>query len=143
MNDSSKTSDSRTPVTVKITLLLVFLNVVIWAGFAFFVAIGGHPSYLQLGWMRWAMAVLSLITAAVLFLFGYFLWKRYKLACSLAIALLAGIVVIIFFDDIGWVDLIVMLGTAIPLIFLIKDRAWYHKRLPRKTNIIQENNHDH
>lgn len=113
------------PLSVKVCLFLLLLIALLWASFGVFVALNGHPSYSHMGLFKWIMAVLTFFAALILFVLWFLLRKRFKPAWYLAVMMLAATTLAGLFDDIGWIDVVVMLGSVIPLALLIKDRKWY------------------
>jgi hypothetical protein len=71
------------------------------------------------------MAALAVLTAASLALLGRYLAERNRLAFWLTLALLGAIIVVIFFDQVGPADLIVVALTGLPLVLLLRSRSWY------------------
>lgn len=114
-----------TPVTVKLTLILIFTMAAIWLIFGLIVALGWHPNYSATGIFRWVMAVCSAAAAVILIGLGLLLHKKFRPAWYLSVILLALMTLANLFDDMGWIDLLVMAGSLLPLILLIKDRKWY------------------
>ena len=80
-----------------------------------------------MGLFKWIMAGFTFFAALVLLVLWFLLRKRVKPAWYLAVMMLAATTLAGLFDDIGWIDVLVMLGSAIPLVLLIKDRKWYLK----------------
>ena len=114
-----------TPVTVKLTLILIFTMAAIWLIFGLIVALGWHPNYNATGIFRWVMAVCSAAAAVILIGLGLLLSKKSRPAWYLSVILLVLMTLANLFDDMGWIDLLVMAGSLLPLILLIKDRKWY------------------
>jgi lysylphosphatidylglycerol synthetase-like protein (DUF2156 family) len=115
------------PFTVKLTLFFVLLNAIIWLAFGFIIALGLHPALPDQPLIRWGMAIISLLTAVFLALMFIHLDKPKKSAYTLSLAFFVAAAVITIFDDFGWIDLVVVVINLIPLILLLKDRAWYLK----------------
>jgi len=59
----------------------------------------------------------------------FLLRKRWKPAWFLTVIALGFMTIAIIFDQVGWVDVALMLGSAIPLVLLIIDRKWYLKTI--------------
>lgn len=125
MNKQTDSEISRTPLSVKVCLFLLLLIALLWASFSIYVALDGHPSYSHMGLFKWIMAGLTFFAALVVLVLWFLLRKRGKPAWYLAVMVLAATTLAGLFDDIGWIDVLVMLGSAIPLVLLIKDRKWY------------------
>jgi presenilin-like A22 family membrane protease len=107
---------------------LIFLNSLVWAAFGVIVALGKHPSYQELGKWSWVMAVMFFGVTGTLLLLCYFLRKGSRIAYHFVVALLTAATIIIFFNDVGLIDLIVLILTVAPLVLLIKDQKWYLRR---------------
>ncbi len=125
MNTQTDSEISRAQLSVKVCLFLLLLIALLWASFGIYVALDGHPSYSHMGLFKWIMAGLTFFAALVLLVLWFLLRKRVKPAWYLAVMMLTVTTLAGLFDDIGWIDVLVMLGSAIPLILLIKDRKWY------------------
>jgi len=54
--------------------------------------------------------------------------RRSRLAFYLAVILLTIIAVLSVTDQVGWIDLAALAVSVIPLLLLLKDRAWYLRR---------------
>jgi hypothetical protein len=67
----------------------------------------------------------SAAAAGTLLGLAILLAKRIRYAYYLGLAALSINALAIIFDDIGWVDLIVLTINLVPLFLLVKDRAWY------------------
>ena len=113
------------PVSVKITIFCLLAIATLWLVFGLMVALGLHPYFNSTGLFRWIMAFCSITAALMLFGLGLLLHKRFKPAWYLGVILLSVMTLANLFDDIGWIDLLVMVGALMPLILLIKDRKWY------------------
>jgi len=113
------------PPSVTVTLGLVFLGAIIWLALGVLLAFNAHPAFPDEPFVRGWMAVLSLIAAFALLLLRIFLAQRRRPAYYAALGALALASLAIFLDDVGLVDLVVLAVFLIPLILLVKDRAWY------------------
>lgn len=116
---------TQVPRTTPVTTILILLNALIWLAFAIIVATGLHPAIPNSSLVRGVTATLASLTSGALLLLSILLKKRYTLAFYLTLALLLLISFLTITDEFGIYDLIVLLITLIPLILLIKDRAWY------------------
>lgn len=117
----------KTPVSVKVTLWIVLAVGIVWIGFSLFIALGLHPTYSQMGGFQWIIAGLTLVPGLACLALWFLLRKRWKPAWYLAVIALALMTIAGIFDQVGWVDVLVMLGSAIPLVLMIIDRKWYLK----------------
>ncbi|MFH1185981.1 MAG: hypothetical protein V1755_13225 [Chloroflexota bacterium] len=113
------------PLSVTITLALIFLGAISWLALGSMLALNAHPAFPDDPSIRGAMAVASTGAALILFVLALLLEKRRRFAYFGALAALAAASLAIFLDDVGAVDLAVLAISAVPLMLLIKDRAWY------------------
>lgn len=113
------------PMTVRFTLLLILLNALVWLSFGLVIALGLHPAlHVELE-IKVGMAILSFLAAGVLTSLVLGLCRRWKPAWYLVVAALAVSSLLTLFDDVGWVDILVLIGMLLPLVLLIIDRKWY------------------
>jgi lysylphosphatidylglycerol synthetase-like protein (DUF2156 family) len=101
------------PLSVLGNLIFILLNALIWLALGMIIALHAHPALPDNPILQWVMALLSFGTA----------W--FAALCFLALTSILTI-----FDDFGWTDLLVLVINLIPIILLIKDRAWYLQRKP-------------
>jgi len=125
MNTQTDSESYHKPLSVKVCLFLILLIALLWASFSIYVALDGHPSYSHKGLFKWIMAGLTFFAALVLLVLWFLLRKRVKPAWYFTVIMLTATTLAGLFDDIGWIDVLVMLGSAIPLVLLLKDRKWY------------------
>jgi hypothetical protein len=111
--------------SVLITRDFVLLNAIIWLAFSIIVATGMHPALPDSAFYKWFLAISAFLSAVFLFLLFFLLNKKTKIAYILTIAFLTLIVLLTIMDDLGIIDLIVLLITITPIILLIKGRKWY------------------
>jgi len=116
---------TRRPLTVIITSVLILLNMLIWLGLGVIIASGLHPALSIPPAGRGVMAFLSIALAAILLGLYVLLMRGNQPAYYLVMAFFAFTAVLTIFDDFGWPDLVVLVINLIPLILLIKDRAYY------------------
>ena len=121
---------TKTPVSVSTALDLLLLNALLYLAFTIIVAVGAHPSFQEIDLLRWTIATLSILTSGLLIGLLVSLRRRSALAYYLTLGLLFGISLLILADQFGLPDLIVLIITVVPLVLLIKDRAWYLRRSP-------------
>lgn len=115
----------RFPATVRAALLLLGLDSLLWFAFGIVAAAGGIASIANPPALRWVMAGLACASAAALAGLTVLLSRRYRLAFSLAVILLLLIAVLSLTDQVGFLDLASLAVSVIPLVLLLKDRAWY------------------
>jgi hypothetical protein len=113
------------PRSVRITLIFILVNALVWLVFALLVATGLHPSLPASIPLRWFMVAMSLIAAVALTGVTILLKRRNKLAHLLSVAGLGLLVILTVVDEVGLVDLLVLVAEVLPLVLLIKDRRWY------------------
>jgi len=127
VKETQKIKSIKTPVTVLVTQIIILVVGIAWIGFSLYMAIGPDPSFAKLGAFRWIMAAMTFVPGLALVVLWFLLRKRWKPAWYLAVIALGLMTVAIIFDQVGWVDVLVMMGSAIPLALLIIDRKWYLK----------------
>jgi hypothetical protein len=118
----------RSPTTVLATRLLLALDALVWFAFGVMAASGAIASIAHPLALRWVMAVLAWVSAAVLAGLAFLLSKRVRLAFYMAILLLILIAALSVTDQVGWLDLAALAISVAPLVLLLKDRAWYLRR---------------
>jgi len=121
---------TKRPVSVSVALLLVLVNASLWLTFGTIVASGNHPSIPDIPLVRWGMAFLALGAAGIMLGLHFLLRRQSRAAYYVALGLLATISLLIFADQFGLADLVVLLVTLAPLALLIKDRAWFLREGP-------------
>jgi len=113
------------PRTVWLARILLFADSLLWLAFAAFTALGAHPSFGPDSGYRWPVTLLALLLAALLCGLSAHLRNPVPLGYWLAVCLLAAMILTSLFDQFGLADLVFVTATALPLILLLKDRAWY------------------
>jgi hypothetical protein len=121
--------EAHKPSSVKLTFTLVLINSILWGLFAFIVIIGAHPSYRNFPLLRWSMAGISLGIAVTLTLLWVYLRRRSKAAFFITVAGLTAFTIVIFMDDFGFADFMLLIINTLPLILLIKDRRWFLQKV--------------
>jgi lysylphosphatidylglycerol synthetase-like protein (DUF2156 family) len=119
------------PFSVTLAFVFVGLNALVWLAFAVIIAFNAHPSLPVQPLIKGSMAFLSFAAAAILVGLFIFLAKRSRIAYTLALSLFAVSSLLTIFDDFGLADLVVLAINIIPIVLLIKDRAWYLQVKPR------------
>jgi len=127
VKETKKLKTIKTPVTIKVNLIIILVVGIVWLGYSLYMAIGPDPSFAKLGTLRWIIAGTTFVPGLVCVVLWFLLRKRWKPAWYLAVIALALMTIAGFFDQIGWVDVLVMLGSVVPLVLLIIDRKWYLK----------------
>ncbi len=112
-----------------ITRLFILLNIIIWFGLGILIAIDSHPAIPDQSLYKAFLTAGALSLAIILSGLFYFLGKQNRNAYYLTITALIITSLLAFFDDFGWIDLIVLVINLIPVGLLIKDRKWYLGKL--------------
>jgi hypothetical protein len=116
------------PTSVRVALLLLALDALLWFAFGVVAAWGGIASINHPSIVRWVMAGLACASAAALAGLTILLGRRSRVAFFLTVILLAIIAILSITDQIGLVDLVSLAVSVVPLALLLKDRAWYLRR---------------
>jgi lysylphosphatidylglycerol synthetase-like protein (DUF2156 family) len=106
-------------------LFIIIFNALIWLALGVIIAVHAHPGLPDNPVIKGGMAFLSYGAAGILLGLFFFLRKRSRVAWFVALGFFALASILTIFDDFGWIDLVVLVINLIPLILLIKDRAWY------------------
>jgi len=113
------------PLSVKVTLLFMLANCLTWFILAILIILNAHPALPDQPVILWMMALLSLAAACVFLILSLLIYRRNQTGYYLALAALVLTALLIFFDDVGVSDLIVLMVALIPVGLLVRDRAWY------------------
>lgn len=127
MKEPQKTKTATIPFSVKLTQIIILVIGILWIGFSLFIALGLHPIYSRMGGFQWIMAGMSVVPGLVLLVLWFLLRKRWNPAWYMTVIALGLMTIANIFDQIGWVDVLVMLVSAVPFVLLIIDRKWYLK----------------
>jgi hypothetical protein len=119
------------PVTVTINLVFILLNALIWLILAIGIAANATPGLAVPLAMKVGMAIISTAMGGILLVLTYFLFKHNLKAFFLILAFFVLTSILVIFDDVGLSDIIVLIISLIPIILLIKDRAWYLQLKPK------------
>lgn len=113
------------PLIFTATLVFILINAAIWLVFAGITAVGAHPSFADSTLLRWIMAAISAVIGTWMIFLAVFLRKRSRLIYNFSLITLTGIVLVIFLDQVGPIDLAVLLAALIALVLLLLSRRWY------------------
>ena len=113
------------PLTVKITQVLLLIEALMWLVFGVIILAGLHPALPEGALYRWGMGGISILAAVVLVALTRLLLRRVRAAWYLTMVALFASFLVILFDNVGWVDLVVMAGVFLPMVLLLIDREWY------------------
>jgi hypothetical protein len=119
------------PLSVTATLVLVLLNAIFWLVLGVIVIAGLQPGLPDLPLYKAILAVLSFAAAGMLLGCFIALPRHNRLAYAFTLAVFTAASIVIFFDQVGWIDLAVLALNLAPLALLIRDRAWYLQKSPR------------
>lgn len=119
---------SKTPLSATVAFGFILANALVWLAFAFIVAAGVHPGLPAGESVRVVMASLAVVGAIGLTVLAFLVRRRSRVGYFLAVAALFLLAILIFADQVGLPDLIVLAMVVIPLLLLIKDRTWYLSR---------------
>ncbi len=123
------------PNTVKITLVLLGIVAVIWIVFGIAVVARLHPAFPVEPFFRWGIGSIAILAGLVMARLAVLLWKRKKFAWWLVLIGMSLFAMATFLDQIGWVDLLVLAITVVPIVLLIRDRQWFLQ--PGKPKIVE------
>ncbi len=113
------------PISFSLALIFIMLSMLIWLALGVIIALHAHPALPDNPILQGGMAVLSFCAAGLLLVLFIFLRKRYRIAWFAALGFLAITSLLTIFDDFGWTDLVVLVINIVPILLLLKDRAWY------------------
>jgi hypothetical protein len=108
------------PQSVRVALILLMVNALLWLAFSAFTAAGAHPSFGADSTYRWPAALFALGVAVVLGILSIHLRTPGRLGYRVTVAFLVAIIFMFLFDQFGLADLVVAVITALPLILLIR-----------------------
>ena len=112
-------------MSIRIALVFIILNAIIWLAFALIVAADLHPAIPESDVIKWAMASMSLLTSGILLGLFILLRRKNRVAYWLTLGLLIIISILTITDEFGIADLVVLMIALVPLGLLLKDRGWY------------------
>jgi hypothetical protein len=113
------------PTSVSAARVLVLLNAIVWLAFGVIIAIGAHPALPDSILLKWAMAILGLLTSGILLALFIYLGRRSRLAFFATLAVLGSMSVLTMADEVGLADLAVLGITIAAIVCLIGSRAWF------------------
>jgi predicted membrane channel-forming protein YqfA (hemolysin III family) len=123
------------PRSVSAALVFILLNALIWLALGLIIALHLHPALSDNPLVRGVMAGLSFGAAAILLELFFVLRRRSRLAWYLVLGFLALTCVLTIFDQVGLVDLVVLVINLVPIVLLIVGRGWFRARIPSKNSI--------
>lgn len=116
---------AKQPTTVRVNLFFILINAILWLMFGVIIIANLHPALPDQPYIKQAMAFMSFIFAALLFVSVIFLRRQNRIAYYLLLMFFAFVTVLTVFDNLGYSDLLVLVINIIPIVLLIKDRNWY------------------
>lgn len=130
MSPGWESNMTRRPLSVSVNLIFILLNALVWLALGMIIALHAHPALPDNPIIQGGMAFLSFCAAGILLGLFIFLLRRIRIAWFAALGFLAVTSILTIFDDFGWTDLVVLVINLVPMILLIKDRAWYLQGKP-------------
>jgi hypothetical protein len=124
------------PLSVNAALGFILLNSLVWLVFGGIAAANANPALPVPPLIKVIMAFLSIAIAGMLLGLFIFIRRRNRIAYYLILGLLVITFLLNFFDNVGLVDLAVIIINLIPIILLIKDRSWYLQGKPQIQGIV-------
>ncbi len=121
---------AKRPLSVSTNLIFILLNALVWLALGMIIALHAHPALPDDPIIQGAMALLSFCAAGILLGLFISLRRRIRIAWFASLGFLAVTSILTIFDDFGWSDLVVLAVNLVPIILLIKDRAWYLQGKP-------------
>ena len=119
------------PLSVSAALIFTLLNALVWLALGVIIAANAHPALPDVPIIKGIMAFLSFATSGILLGLFVFLGKRSRIAYFITLGLFIAISLLTIFDQFGLVDLVILIINIVPIILLIKDRAWYLQVRPK------------
>lgn len=113
------------PHSVTITRGLLLANATLWLVLGAIIAAGQHPALHVQPTLRFFIAAAMPGIGAVLCALALLLGRPQAWSYYLTVGLLLLITVSFLFDQFGWTDLLALSFSLIPLVLLLKERAWY------------------
>lgn len=114
------------PAKIKIALVFILLGALVWLVIGVLIAAQLHPGLSSSDpLIHWGMAGASFVAFVVLVVLAWLLAKRRRLAFFITLVALAVVMLLTFFDQMGWADVVMLLITLIPFALLILGRKWF------------------
>ena len=116
---------TKQPLSITLNLVIILLNALIWLILGVIIAFDMHSAIPDLPGMKLGLSIISFVI--VIFLLGltYQVWKHNRTAYYLMIAFFILTSILTIFDDLGLADILFLVISMIPVILLIRNRAWY------------------
>jgi lysylphosphatidylglycerol synthetase-like protein (DUF2156 family) len=121
-------------------MIFTLLNALVWLVFGVIIAANAHPALPNLPLLKGVMAFLSFTVAVILLGVFFFLVKRNRIAYFIALGVLIATSLLTILDQFGLADLIFLIINIVPILLLIKDRAWYLQIKPHAGRSLEPPN---
>jgi hypothetical protein len=119
------------PLTVTINLIIILINALIWLALGIIIAFNLHPGLPDLPGIKLGLTIISFVIFGMLLGLTFLLRKHNRTGYYLSLAFFIGTSIVTFFDDVGISDVVFLIISLIPVIFLIVDRKWYLQSMPK------------
>lgn len=116
--------NNKIPTTIKFSLGLMLAIALIWFLFGLLTVMNQVMS-LPVGTVRYVIGFGAIGCSAAIALGAYFLSKRNRPVYYATVALFIMLLVVSFFDELGWTDILLIAATAGTLILLVGNRRWF------------------
>jgi hypothetical protein len=113
------------PTVIKVALVFILLSALSWLVIGVLIAAQLHPGMPSDPLIKWGMAAASFAAFAVLVVLAWLLAKRRRLAYFIALVALAVVMLLMVFDQMGWVDLVAFIINLVPFLLLLIGRKWF------------------
>jgi hypothetical protein len=123
------------PLSVSVSLIFILLNALFWLAFGAIIAADVHPALPTQPLPKGVMAFLSFSIAGILVGVFIFFGKHNRIAYFITLGLFIATSLLTIFDQLGLSDLLIPVINMVPIVLLIKDRAWYLEVKPRAMGI--------
>lgn len=113
------------PVLVKIALVFILINALVFFVLGVAIAANIHPGAPQDSGLKMLMMLGMFGGAIILAALYLLLSRRRRLSFFIALVVLAVIILLTIFDQVGWADVVAMMLAFVPLVLLILGRKWF------------------
>lgn len=113
------------PLIIKIALVFILINAIGWLVLGILVATGVHTGLPDDATLKLIMMLGLFGGAIILLLLFQLLRMRKRLAYFITLVVLALIMLLTLFDQVGLADAVVLVITLVPFALLILGRKWF------------------
>jgi len=113
------------PASIRTARVLICLDSLLFLALGAVAAAGAHPSYPLGSATSRLIAVSSFVVACLLAAFAWLLGRQSRQAFVGAVGLLSVMILASVFDEFGLADLAFAAAMGLPLLLLVRARAWY------------------